>query len=84
MSTSTLPDGHVVTRLTIGCDRFGCLRESTGLYTVPRSMLRPDCYAIHRAVITQHRGWQHNDLGDDLCPDHREDTPANAPTEVTL
>lgn len=74
MSTETaVPEGHVVTRLTIACDRYGCLRKSTGMYTVPRSMLLPDRYALHRATITKHRGWSVNRLGDNICPDHRDD-----------
>jgi hypothetical protein len=82
MTTATAPAEPLArVRIVIACDRYGCTAESGAWYRVPRRMLLPDRYALHRAQLTSRRGWTHNRHGDDLCPKHGDD--AHETAEVT-
>ncbi|MFJ3097386.1 hypothetical protein [Streptomyces hydrogenans] len=56
------------TQITVFCDHCG--REATRDYMVSDSMTSTERLAAARTHLAQNEGWQHDEDGDDFCPEH--------------
>lgn len=59
-------------QITVFCDHCGT--KATGDYMVSEGMTRAERLAVARKHLAI-KGWEHDDIGDDFCPEHAA-TPA--------
>lgn len=63
------PDSpHYPTQITVFCDHCGT--EHTGDYMVSEGMSSEERLAVARKHLVANEGWEHNEYGDDFCPEH--------------
>jgi hypothetical protein len=54
--------------ITVFCDHCG--REATRDYMVSDSMNSVERLIVARTHLVENEGWQHDEYGDDFCPEH--------------
>ncbi|MFE3381366.1 hypothetical protein [Streptomyces anulatus] len=59
-------------QITVFCDHCGI--EATGDYMVSADMSSTELLAVARKHLVDNEGWQHDDMGDDFCPEHAAPT----------
>lgn len=63
-----MDDPRYPSRITVFCDHCGV--ENTGEYMVSTEMSSRERLAVARNHLVQNEGWEHNEYGDDFCPEH--------------
>lgn len=61
-------------QITVFCDHCGA--EATGDYMVSEDMTSAQRLAVARKHLVDNEGWQHDEDGDDFCPEHAAPAPA--------
>lgn len=61
-------DPRYPSQIIVFCDRCGT--EFTGDYMVREGMTSSERLAVARTWLVNNKGWEHNDQGDDFCPEH--------------
>ncbi|MCX4450647.1 hypothetical protein [Streptomyces sp. NBC_01789] len=56
------------TQITVFCDHCGT--EATGDYMVSGEMTSAQRLAVAREYLVANEGWEHDEYGDDFCPEH--------------
>lgn len=61
-------DPRYPAQITVFCDHCG--RKQTGDYLVSDTMTRAERLAVARKHLVENEGWEHDEDGDDFCPEH--------------
>lgn len=67
-------------QITVFCDHCG--REHTGDYMVSEDMTSTERLAVARKHLVANKGWQHDEYGDDFCPEHAGSPDEEQPAAV--